>query len=146
MLSFIGVAHTEALREFSELFFPAASLLCELCVCFSLQLLAQLEHPFVVKYLDSFMDGNFLKIVMNYCAGEPPRDSFSICSAPPSTLPAGFLSDGVLLLSAIARSPRSRKTSFLPPTQKHNNLCRSARAHWPNSLTKASEQRRATES
>ncbi|PHJ25401.1 serine threonine protein kinase [Cystoisospora suis] len=32
------------------------------------QLLARLEHPFVVKYLDSFMDGNFLKIVMNYCA------------------------------------------------------------------------------
>ncbi|CBZ52128.1 hypothetical protein NCLIV_019170 [Neospora caninum Liverpool] len=32
------------------------------------QLLARLEHPFVVRYLDSFMDGNTLKIVMNYCA------------------------------------------------------------------------------
>ncbi|PFH32910.1 NEK kinase [Besnoitia besnoiti] len=32
------------------------------------QLLASLEHPFVVRYLDSFMDRNTLKIVMNYCA------------------------------------------------------------------------------
>ncbi|KEP64962.1 UNVERIFIED_CONTAM: NEK kinase [Hammondia hammondi] len=32
------------------------------------QLLARLEHPFVVRYLDSFMEGNTLNIVMNYCA------------------------------------------------------------------------------
>jgi len=33
------------------------------------KLLSELHHPFIVGYRESFLDGELLNIVMNYCDG-----------------------------------------------------------------------------
>ena len=37
---------------------------------FALQLLSTLDHPFIVRYLDSYIEGQNLHIVMNFCDGK----------------------------------------------------------------------------